>query len=658
METKVAVDDKRIPFGVGYAKSSRAFCKGCKSTIGEVRLCLQSEFDEYQEEVFQNQTISQLFCSTGSIQDSLRMSVREPSRFHYTCFWKRLKPGKTEINERSIRGMDMLKWDDQEKIREKIQAFMNYSSGGPVMESSFSTVKVEYAKTNRGKCSRCKEIIPQKQIKFGLHSGWYHQQCLFVGKIVFGGHIDEMNGFCYLKEEDQEKLMEELKDFTVPYLDAEDEDMEEGAGDGKENVKEAKKRHNESDRGDEAPSKKQRKDSGGTSNTELLKKQSNLLWELQRDVKANLSKSEMVELLTSNRQKPHKKTEKGDCKVLTDLIQMIDLVVDCILFGRCLPCSKCGGQLIYRCDGQISEYTKCTYHDQNPQREKFVIPKEMMAENKWLKKLKVNLLEKRVYNEAVAEQTIVGQSDQFKYLGSRGMTSSEEKGGVDGKSIGVGSGMSRQLVKGGTIVDQECEYADVSHVHRGKNVRPFFPCFVYFFFFLSLCPGDRRDAFQLYYVFRYYLFRSWGRVGTVIGGTRTEMFRNEQNAVDAFEQLFSEKSGNEWENKDNFKKLPGRMDLVDTDFTAQEEEKEPTIKPGSLSKLNPSIKDILLMIFDMEQMKTQMLGFQLDLDKMPLGKLSRKQITNAYSVLTELQTVSSQICRKVLRILSFLLHSV
>ncbi|KAL6741361.1 hypothetical protein Aduo_014622 [Ancylostoma duodenale] len=125
METKVAVDDKRIPFGVGYAKSSRAFCKGCKSTIGE---------------------------------DSLRMSVREPSRFfdgmqdnwfHYTCFWKRLKPGKTEINERSIRGMDMLKWDDQEKIREKIQAFMNYSSGGPVMESSFSTVKVEYAKTNR-----------------------------------------------------------------------------------------------------------------------------------------------------------------------------------------------------------------------------------------------------------------------------------------------------------------------------------------------------------------------------------------------------------------------------------------------------------------------------------------------------------------------------
>lgn len=94
------------------------------------------------------------------------------------------------------------------------------------------------------------------------------------------------------------------------YRDDEDEDMEEGAGDGKENVKEGKKlaswfsfmvllgvyvnkfnflrscfpllgpntfqlfrfrRQNESGRGDEAPSKKQRKDSNGTSSTELLK---------------------------------------------------------------------------------------------------------------------------------------------------------------------------------------------------------------------------------------------------------------------------------------------------------------------------------------------------------------------------------------------------
>ncbi|KHJ86030.1 Poly(ADP-ribose) polymerase catalytic domain protein, partial [Oesophagostomum dentatum] len=136
----------------------------------------------------------------------------------------------------------------------------------------------------------------------------------------------------------------------------------------------------------------------------------------------------------------------------------------------------------------------------------------------------------------------------------------------------------------------------------------------------------------------FYLFRSWGRVGTVIGGTRTESFHNEEDAVKAFQRLFYEKSGNEWENKENFKKVPGRMDLVDTDFSIKEE-KPSSVEPGSLSKLHPAIKDLLLMIFDTEQMKTQMLQFQLDLDKMPLGKLSRKQITKAYSVLTELQTL-------------------
>ncbi|KAK6755153.1 hypothetical protein RB195_013873 [Necator americanus] len=613
MNSTDVFDSKNIPFAAGYAKSSRAFCKGCKSTIG---------------------------------QDSLRMSVREPSRFfdgmqdnwfHHACFWKRLKPGKTQINERSIRGMDMLKWDDQEKIREKINAFMNYSnSDAPPMDSSFSSIKVEYAKTNRGKCSRCKEIIPIKEIKFGLRSNWYHQKCLFLN-VVFGGHVDEMNGFCYLSEEDQEKLLEALKDFTVPYLDNEDEGMEEHGDGGKENIKESTKRQNESKSAGDAPSKKQRKVSPEMSNREMLKMQSNLLWETHKNIKDNLTKNEMVEMLAENSQK----APTGD--------RLINHLVDCVVFGVCLPCPKCGGQLSYSsssrtyiCDGQISEYTKCTHHDKNPERKKFVIPKHLMKENDYIKKLKVNLLKNRVYNEAVANETIVSHSDQFKYLGSRGMTSSEEKGDTEGKSIGVGSGISQQLVKGGTVVDQECEYAQVSHVHRGKNG------VLYSVVLGSVDMQTNRNSYYKIQLLKhdhkptFYVFRSWGRVGTMIGGTRTEMFRNEENAVEAFEHLFLEKSGNEWENKDNFKKVPGRLGFVDTDFTAQGEPKVSSVTPGSLSKLHPVIKDLMLMIFDMEEMKTQMLGFQLDLDKMPLGRLSRKQITNAYAVLTELQTIMSK----------------
>uniref|UniRef100_A0A915CKB2 PARP-type domain-containing protein n=1 Tax=Parascaris univalens TaxID=6257 RepID=A0A915CKB2_PARUN len=92
--TSPAKAHSNLPYAVEYAKSGRAACKGCKDPIA---------------------------------MSSLRMSARQPSRFfdglqdnwfHFDCFWNRLKKG--DINEASIRGMDLLKWDDQEKIRSKI----------------------------------------------------------------------------------------------------------------------------------------------------------------------------------------------------------------------------------------------------------------------------------------------------------------------------------------------------------------------------------------------------------------------------------------------------------------------------------------------------------------------------------------------------------
>lgn len=47
-------------------------------------------------------------------------------------------------------------------------------------------------------------------------------------------------------------------------------------------------------------------------------------------------------------------------------------------------------QRTYICTGQLSEYTKCTYRNGNPDRSKFAVPKEL-KENPYLKKLKVNV---------------------------------------------------------------------------------------------------------------------------------------------------------------------------------------------------------------------------------------------------------------------------
>lgn len=48
------------------------------------------------------------------------------------------------------------------------------------------------------------------------------------------------------------------------------------------------------------------------------------------------------------------------------------------------------------------------------------------------------------------------------------------------------------------------------------------------------------------------------------------------------------------------------------------------------------------MIFDVESMKKAMVEFEIDLQKMPLGKLSKRQIQSAYALLTEVQQAVSE----------------
>ena len=68
---------------------------------------------------------------------------------------------------------------------------------------------------------------------------------------------------------------------------------------------------------------------------------------------------------------------------------------------------------------------------------------------------------------------------------------------------------------------------------------------------------------------KYWVFRAWGRVGTTIGGNKLEDFRSDKDAaVENFEDLFLEKTGNEWRDRKNFVKQPREFDLIDLDLGA------------------------------------------------------------------------------------------
>ncbi|GBP32821.1 Poly polymerase [Eumeta japonica] len=105
---------------------------------------------------------------------------------------------------------------------------------------------------------------------------------------------------------------------------------------------------------------------------------------------------------------------------------------------------------------------------------------------------------------------------------------------------------------------------------------------------------------------KYWVFSSWGRTGTKIGG----------------------------------KKVPGSYYPVDMDYGDDQDDDDQgaskTLTVDSNSKLPISVQQLLCIIFDVQVMKRTLLEFELDAEKMPLGKLSKKLITSGYKVLSEL----------------------
>lgn len=210
--------------------------------------------------------------------------------------------------------------------------------------------------------------------------------------------------------------------------------------------------------------------------------------------------------------------------------------------------------------------------------------------------------------------------------------------GVDSSSSYSSSAKSSKMkitVKGGAAVDPDSGKEDTCHVYQKKgNI-----------YNSVLGSVDIARGMNTYYKLqvlesnkshKYHLFRAWGRVGTTIGNNKIENFSSAADAVSEFERLYLEKTGNDWGNK--FVKQPSRMYPLDIDY-GEEADTLQELKPSDSSKLSNAIQELICLIFDIEAMKKAMVEFEIDLKKMPLGKLSKNQIKLAYSVLTEVQQI-------------------
>lgn len=159
------------------------------------------------------------------------------------------------------------------------------------------------------------------------------------------------------------------------------------------------------------------------------------------------------------------------------------------------------------------------------------------------------------------------------------------------------------------------------------------------YYALQLLQHDKlSNSFQL--------FRKWGRVGTTIGSNKLESFSSKQSAQQQFEELFKEKSGNDWiADQGNWKKYPKKFFPVEISYDFEDDdEKAKKLKAASSgdasgSKLPKEVQNLIKLIFNVEAMEQSLMEMELDLKKMPLGKLSKKHIQSGYEVLKKIETV-------------------
>ncbi|XP_043465217.1 poly [ADP-ribose] polymerase [Leptopilina heterotoma] len=253
-----------------------------------------------------------------------------------------------------------------------------------------------------------------------------------------------------------------------------------------------------------------------------------------------------------------------------------------------------------------------------------VISEDFVEEAKPLTDSAVELLQQKSICTWGGDPTVRISKSAEKSNASRGKSMWDKKSS---------SGKVKLRIKGGGAVDPDSKLEDVAHVYqRGKEK-----------FNVNLGITDIQSKRNSYYKMqilkhdsreKYWLHRSWGRIGTTIGGTKTTSMSLEE-CIKTFEEVYEEKSGNSWQRRDNFVKVPGAMYPLDLEY-GDDVDDENVFQSELKSNLKKPVQDLIKLIFDVKAMKQVMKEFEIDTEKMPLGKLSKKQIEKAYGVLTDL----------------------
>lgn len=143
---------------------------------------------------------------------------------------------------------------------------------------------------------------------------------------------------------------------------------------------------------------------------------------------------------------------------------------------------------------------------------------------------------------------------------------------------------------------------------------------------------------------KYYVWQRWGRVGFNGQNNLVTCGPDLEGAKRVFTKKFTDKTKNDWEDRHNFQKVPGKYDLLIMDYNADKEEKDQVDapvkeeKPTLESKLDKRIQNLVELICNVQAMEEMLKEMKYDTRKAPLGKLTTDQIKAGYEALKRIDT--------------------
>ena len=142
----------------------------------------------------------------------------------------------------------------------------------------------------------------------------------------------------------------------------------------------------------------------------------------------------------------------------------------------------------------------------------------------------------------------------------------------------------------------------------------------------------------------FHVFRKWGRLGTEQGHSKITQYGSKAEAVREFCAVYLDKTDNEWRDRKSFTKRFGKFNVVEQDYSQDDTEMDGIDEADGdeQSALQPAVQAVVKMLFDVKQMQRVLLELDIDMDKMPLGKLSRAHIQKGYDCLSEIQDLIAE----------------